>query len=338
MYGVATKQLVNVVISSSTIAFTMPAQLTSSNTTYSANDLAVWTHQVATGEQQTSVSASESGSVPLATFTTSGSVPWGSSIAAGSMVIIDSCSVGGYNSSSLPGGINVIVSGGGASSTITALLPSLSLASATGCRVTLADGETQNDGGNTVDLVCPNGTGTVDAAVTNVSVTCSTTTYSIGGTLSGLTGGTVVLQDNGTDNLSLNANGKFTFATKLAAGSTYAVSVLSQPSGQLCTVSSGNGTANANVTTVGVNCVVSSGNAINQDFFGSSFNFFRSNNAFSFVVGGGLDYAVTRHIAIRGQADLLYAKFTPIGGGDPGASYIRNRNVARLSTGVVFRF
>jgi opacity protein-like surface antigen len=75
-----------------------------------------------------------------------------------------------------------------------------------------------------------------------------------------------------------------------------------------------------------------------QSFDGSSFNFFRSNNAFSFVVGGGLDYAVTRHIAIRGQADLLYAKFTPIGGGDPGASYIRDRNVARLSTGVVFRF
>ncbi len=119
-----------------------------------------------------------------------------------------------------------------------------------------------------------NGTGTVDAAVTNVSVTCSTTTYSIGGTLSGLTSGTVVLQDNGTDNLSLNADGKFTFATKLAAGSTYAVSVLTQPSGQLCTVTSGNGTANANVTTVGVNCVVSSGSAINQDFFGSSFNFF----------------------------------------------------------------
>ena len=119
-----------------------------------------------------------------------------------------------------------------------------------------------------------NGTGTVDAAVTNVSVTCSTTTYSIGGTLSGLTSGTVALQDNGTDNLSLNANGKFTFATKLAAGSTYAVSVLTQPNGQLCTVTSGNGTANANVTTVEVNCVVSNGSAINQDFFGSSFNFF----------------------------------------------------------------
>jgi hypothetical protein len=119
-----------------------------------------------------------------------------------------------------------------------------------------------------------NGTGTVDAAVTNVSVTCSTTTYSIGGTLSGLTGGTVVLQDNGTDNLSLTKNGSFTFATKLAAGSSYAVSVLTQPNGQLCTVTLGNGTANANVTNVQVTCAVSNGSAINQIFFGASFNFF----------------------------------------------------------------
>jgi Cellulase (glycosyl hydrolase family 5) len=119
-----------------------------------------------------------------------------------------------------------------------------------------------------------NGTGTADADVTNVSVTCSTTTYSIGGTLSGLTSSAVVLQDNGGDNLSLNANGSFTFATKIAAGSSYAVAVLTQPAGQLCTVKNGNGTANANVTNVSVTCAVSSGNAINQTFFGASFNFF----------------------------------------------------------------
>ena len=43
----------------------------------------------------------------------------------------------------------------------------------------------------------------------------SSATYSVGGSVSGLSG-TVVLQDNGGDSLSVSANGSFTFATQLA--------------------------------------------------------------------------------------------------------------------------
>jgi hypothetical protein len=104
-----------------------------------------------------------------------------------------------------------------------------------------------------------NGTGTVGTAnVTNVSVTCSAVlvTYSIGGTLSGLASGmSIVLQDNGGDNLTLAANGPFTFATKLAAGSAYSVSVLTQPTGQSCTVTNGSGTVSGTVSNVGVACI-----------------------------------------------------------------------------------
>ena len=79
-------------------------------------------------------------------------------------------------------------------------------------------------------------------------------TYSVGGTLSGLSG-TVVLQDNGGDNLTLTANGSFTFATQLASGAAYAVTVLTNPTSQTCTVSSGSGTiGSANVTNVAVSC------------------------------------------------------------------------------------
>ena len=60
-------------------------------------------------------------------------------------------------------------------------------------------------------------------------------TYSVGGTVSGLTG-TVVLQDNGGDNLSVTANGSFSFPAKLASGAAYSVTVLTQPSGQTCAV------------------------------------------------------------------------------------------------------
>ena len=78
-------------------------------------------------------------------------------------------------------------------------------------------------------------------------------TFTIGGTLSGVAG-TVVLQNNGGNNLSLTTNGAFTFTTAVASGGAYAVTVLTQPTGQTCTVASGSGTATANVTSVAVTC------------------------------------------------------------------------------------
>ena len=108
-----------------------------------------------------------------------------------------------------------------------------------------------------------NGSGTVGSAnVTNVAVSCtnnSTTggSYSVGGTVSGLSG-TVVLQDNGGDNLSVSANGSFTFATAVARRG-YNVTVKTNPSGQTCTVTNGSGTVgSANVTNVAVSCTASS--------------------------------------------------------------------------------
>jgi N-acetylneuraminic acid mutarotase len=100
-----------------------------------------------------------------------------------------------------------------------------------------------------------NGTGTVaGSAVTNANVTC-VNTYSVGGTLSGLTAGSLVLQDNGGSNLTLTVNGAFAFTTPVADGSAYAVTVLTQPAGQDCTVTGGSGTVGAgNVTTVSVIC------------------------------------------------------------------------------------
>jgi N-acetylneuraminic acid mutarotase len=97
-------------------------------------------------------------------------------------------------------------------------------------------------------------------------------TYSIGGTLSGLSG-TVVLQNDGGDNLSLTNNGTFTFTTSVASGGAYKVTVLTQPTGQTCAVTSGSGTATANVTSVQVSCTanlvnawtwVSGANIVNQ--------------------------------------------------------------------------
>ncbi len=100
-----------------------------------------------------------------------------------------------------------------------------------------------------------NGIGTATANVSNVAVTCSANTYTIGGTVSGLAAGqSVVLQNNGGNNLTVNASGAFTFSTPIAHGSAYAVTVSTQPAGQTCTVANGLGTATANVSNVSVHC------------------------------------------------------------------------------------
>jgi hypothetical protein len=77
-------------------------------------------------------------------------------------------------------------------------------------------------------------------------VACGGGDASIGGTLSGLpSGSTITLQDNAGDNLVLSANGDFSFATSLAAGSTYAVTVLVQPVGATCAVNNASGTVDS---------------------------------------------------------------------------------------------
>ena len=113
-----------------------------------------------------------------------------------------------------------------------------------------------------------NGSGTMGSAnVTNVAVSCSANpTFTVGGTVSGLSG-TVVLQDNGADNLTVTANGPFTFATALASGAAYAVTVKTNPTGQTCAVTNGSGTiGSANVTNVTVSCSNSTATTATDDF------------------------------------------------------------------------
>lgn len=97
------------------------------------------------------------------------------------------------------------------------------------------------------------GTGTIMADVSNVSVSCATNTYTVGGMVTGLSG-SVVLQNNGGNNLTLSVNGPFTFSTALTTNTTYSVTVLTQPTDQTCTVGNSTGTITANVTNVTVSC------------------------------------------------------------------------------------
>lgn len=80
------------------------------------------------------------------------------------------------------------------------------------------------------------------------------TTYTVGGNATGLSG-TLVLANNGSDTRTLAAAGAFTFATRLATGAAYNVTISAQPANQTCVVANGTGTVNAaNVGNISVNC------------------------------------------------------------------------------------
>lgn len=102
------------------------------------------------------------------------------------------------------------------------------------------------------------GSGTISGSdVTNVAVTCTTNTYTIGGAVSGLTGTGLVLALNGTNNPAISTAGAYTLAPAVESGSTYAVTVVTQPTNppQTCTIASGSGTVQSgNVTNVAVTC------------------------------------------------------------------------------------
>jgi hypothetical protein len=79
-------------------------------------------------------------------------------------------------------------------------------------------------------------------------------TYTVGGTVSGLNG-TLVLQNNGGDNLTIMSSGPFTFRAPIGYGSTYDVMVVSQPVGQSCAVTNGAGAyMGSSITNVTVTC------------------------------------------------------------------------------------
>jgi uncharacterized delta-60 repeat protein len=86
--------------------------------------------------------------------------------------------------------------------------------------------------------------------------------FTIGGTITGLTGAGLVLRNNGSGDLAVPAPAPagpapFVFAMPVAPGGAYDVTVLAQPAGQLCAVTAnGQGNAAADVANVQIDCVV----------------------------------------------------------------------------------
>jgi hypothetical protein len=80
------------------------------------------------------------------------------------------------------------------------------------------------------------------------------TNYTISATVTGLAGSGLVLQNNGADDLTIDIDGVFSFATALIDGDSYAVTIAAHPGGQSCSVVNGNGTVSGDVTDIQINC------------------------------------------------------------------------------------
>jgi len=120
-------------------------------------------------------------------------------------------------------------------------------------------------------------------------------TYVVGGAVLGLEG-TVVLQNNAGDDLTISADGTFTFKGTLNKDAAYDVTVRSQPLWQNCTVSNGKATATADVADVSVSCSVAlasvstfAGSGVNDEIDGgAAVAAFSEPLGVAFEQGGGL--------------------------------------------------
>lgn len=113
-----------------------------------------------------------------------------------------------------------------------------------------------------VCVIAANGTGIATTAVSNIQVNCTTPVppgsdaFRLGGTVSGLTGTGLTLRSGTQDVQIAPLSTQFSFPQPLSTGTSYAVTVATQPSSQNCVISSGMGTiASADVTNVVVTCV-----------------------------------------------------------------------------------
>jgi hypothetical protein len=107
----------------------------------------------------------------------------------------------------------------------------------------------------TQSCVASNGSGTMGSQDVTVNMTCTTSTFSIRGTVNNLVGTGLVLRNGGTQ-LSVNTS-SFEFPD-VPSGSTYNIQVATQPTSpvQSCTVSNGTGVVGAgNIENVRVDCV-----------------------------------------------------------------------------------
>lgn len=193
-----------------------------------------------------------------------------------------------------------------------------------------------------------NGSGAgVTAAISNANVVCSADTYTVGGTVNGLASGTqVVLENNGADNLTVGANGQFSFTARVAATGSYVVTVGTQPVGAVCTVTNAHGSQlSSNIANIVVTCSpeiftvggtlsgLASGAQVTLDNDGADPVTLTSNGSFAFTTP--IAYLGSYDVTVATQPNAEACTVTN-GSGAQVATNVTNVNVACSFNSVSF--
>ena len=166
--------------------------------------------------------------------------------------------------------------------------------------------------------------GVVSDNVSDVSIICSFTVYTVSGNVSGLSG-TLVLQNNYGSDQTLTSDGSFSF--RVASSAKYYVRVKTQPNGK-CTVSNGSGTVSADVDNVSVGCWVfvdggGSSAGVNKNSTYSADNvslhtFPTANNLFEAAFGNNTFVAVGSSPTANNLYGVTFENNTFVAVGDSG--------------------
>ena len=175
------------------------------------------------------------------------------------------------------------------------------------------------------------------AAVSNIGVSCSASTYSLGGVVSGLLSGTTITVHQGGDVLTVG-NGNYALPTPVPFGATYDITV-TQPVGQSCVFGDGNTFSTAtmaagNIADANITCSASLftvGGNVSGLVAGDAVSLKNGNDAIS--VGNGR-YTFPTQVAYNTSynATLLspageVCTFTGVHNGTMGAGNVTNADV-----------
>jgi hypothetical protein len=186
-----------------------------------------------------------------------------------------------------------------------------------------------------------NGSGSISNSNVTVGVNC-VSTYTVGGSISGLTATGLVLRLNATSLIVANGATTFKFASALTNGATYTVSVGIQPVGLTCSVNSGSGViSGANITNVAVNCgsTYSVGGSISGLTasglilkLNGGANKIIPTNATGYVFSTGLTSGTAYSVSIQAQPTGYNCVFLNPNNGTIGNANVTNVNISCSNT------
>ena len=198
--------------------------------------------------------------------------------------------------------------------------------------------------GKTCSIANASGTMT-SAGLSNVQVTCATNSYTLGGSISGLsTSGLQLL--NGTETLSVNSgSASFTFNTSIAYSGSYQVTVKTQPTGYICTINNGSGNMGANnISSLQVTCsaltytLSGSISGLNTDgliLSNGSETLSISSGSNSFIFTQTLSYGSSYAITVSNQPTGALCSIS-LGSGTNISANTSNSNVTCTSSSIVY--